>query len=69
MACDEDKQRRRNELNQPDQPEIERVPGQVVHLPCHGNRLHLQPDGAGYACDPIECERPMAPKGRAERVV
>jgi len=42
-----------------DQPEIQRVPRQVVHLPAHRHRLHLQGDGAGHPGDPIEGKWPV----------
>ena len=51
VAGDQHEQRRRNELRQADEPEIERVARQVVHLPAHRHRLHLQGDGAGNARD------------------
>ena len=54
MARDQHEQRRRNELGQPDQAEIERIVGDVVHLPADRHRLHLQGDGAGDPRHPIE---------------
>ena len=64
MARDQHEQRRRNELGQPDEPEIERIVGDVVHLPGDRDRLHLQGDGAGDPRHPIERERPVAAEGR-----
>ena len=68
VAGDQHEQGGGEELDQPDQPEVERVAGQVVHLPAHRHRLHLQRDGAGHPGDPIERERPVLAKGRGGRV-
>ena len=57
MARHQHEQRGRHKLGQSDQPEVERIAGQVVHLPGHRHRLHLQGYGAGNAGHPIERER------------
>ena len=68
MARDQHEQRGRDELGQPDEAEIERIVGDVVHLPGHRHRLHLQGDGAGDPRHPIKRERPVMPKRGALRV-
>jgi hypothetical protein len=68
VAGDQHEQRGRDELDEADESEIERVVGDLVHLPGHRHRLHLQGDGAGYPRQPIERERPVLPKGGGLRV-
>ena len=67
MAGDQHEQGGRDELNEADQSEIERIVRQVIHLPGHRHRLHLQGDGAEHPRQPIECERPVMPKRRVGR--
>jgi hypothetical protein len=42
VAGRQDQRNERNELRQPDQAEIERIAGDVVHLPAHRDDLDLR---------------------------
>ena len=42
MSGDQKQQHAGKKLGQADQPEIQRPPGDLVDLPSHGDRLHLQ---------------------------
>jgi hypothetical protein len=62
-----DQRRQRNdrdELHQPDQPEIERAAGELVDLPADGDRLHLVGPGRRGARAPIERKGAMLAQAR-----
>jgi hypothetical protein len=59
MTGHQHKQRGRDELREPNQPEIERVMSQTVHLPAHGDCLHLQRNSGRSPRQPKKHERLM----------
>src|SRR5262249_7306864 len=66
MARHQDEQEGRDKLHQPDEAEIERVVGELVHLPADRHRLHVQRNGGGNARGPELDERPL-PQQRNRR--
>ena len=60
LADDEKQQHRRDELDQPDQPEIERIAGQRIKLPADRHDQHLVADRDRQAREPEQHERPVA---------
>ena len=63
MAGHQHQQEGRDELDETDEAEVERIAGQVVHLPSHRDRLHGERKGGAEASDPELDERPLAQQG------
>jgi hypothetical protein len=64
-ARHQDQEQRRGELDHPDQPEIERVAGEVVDLPADGNGDDLGREGGEEPCRPVAQERAVSERGVA----
>jgi hypothetical protein len=62
-ARHQNQQKRRQELDDADDAEIERVAGQVVDLPADGDRDDLRGEGGEEARRPVGAERPVAEGG------
>ena len=63
LADDQHQRDRRNELDQSDQPEIERIAGQLIELPADRDREHLVADRGADPRAPEQHERPVAQDG------
>ena len=66
LARHQHERRHRQELDQPDQPEVERTAGERIHLPGHRHPQHLKGQGGAGPCAPIEHEWAM-PQDRVRR--
>jgi len=60
MPCRQDECDERQELRQTDQPEIERITRNLVHLPADRDRLHLHRKRAEQSRDEIQAEIAVA---------
>ena len=63
LSDHEEQQHRGNELDQPDQAEIERIVGQRVELPADRDDQHVVADRHGDPREPEQHERPVAQDG------